>query len=54
MKYWNESQDEVRKVKSDREMARSLLKMIEVRMKALKSLDRKEFPRLLLKGTTRL
>ncbi len=50
MKYWNESQDEVRKVKSDREMARSLLKMIEVRMKALESLDRKEFSSLVVEG----
>ena len=50
MKYWKESQDEVRKVGSDREMARSLLKMIEIRMKALESLDRKEFSSLVVEG----
>lgn len=50
MKYWNESQNEVRKVRSDREMARSLLKMIEVRMKALESMDRKEFSSLIVES----
>lgn len=33
MKYWQESQDEVRKIKPDKETARSILKMIEVRVK---------------------
>jgi len=50
MKYWEESQDDVRKVRPDVEMARSLLKMIEVRMKALETLDRKEFSSLIVEG----
>lgn len=40
MKYWKESQSEVRKVMQDREMAKSLLRLIETRMKALEILDR--------------
>jgi len=48
MKYWQESQDEIRKVKPDKEMARSMLKMIEVRMKALELKDKKEFASLIV------
>lgn len=50
MKYWEESQDEIRKVSPDKEMARSLLKMIEVRMRALEVMDRKEFSSLVVEG----
>lgn len=48
MKLWKESQDEIRKVKPDREMSKSMLKMIEVRVKALELKDRKEFASLVV------
>ena len=48
MKLWRESQEEVRIVRFDREMARSILKMIEVRMKALELMDRREFASLVV------
>lgn len=48
MKLWKESQEEFRKVKPDKEMAKSILKMIEVRMKALELKDRKEFASLIV------
>lgn len=48
MKLWKESQEEVRRVKPDTEMAKSLLKMIEVRMKALELKDRNEFASLVV------
>ncbi len=50
MKSWNESQEDVRKVKPDRELAKSIYKMIEVRIKALDQLDRKEFASLVVEG----
>jgi len=46
MKYWEESHDEVRKIKPDREMAKALLKMIETRMSVLEIMDRKKFASL--------
>lgn len=48
MKSWKESQEEIRRVKPDREMAKSILKMIEVRMKALEQFDKKEFASLIV------
>ncbi|MBI2675808.1 MAG: hypothetical protein HYX24_05085 [Candidatus Aenigmarchaeota archaeon] len=48
MKLWSEAQEDVRKVKPDREMARSMVKMIEVRMKELEPKDRKEFASLVV------
>jgi len=48
MKYWKESQEEVRNVRPDKEMARAILKMIEIRMKALELKDRKEFTSLVV------
>jgi hypothetical protein len=48
LKLWKESQEEFRKVKPDKEMAKSILKMIEVRMKALELKDRKEFASLIV------
>jgi len=50
MKFWEESQDEVRKVKADKEMAKSLLKMIETRMRVLEIMDRKEFASLIVES----
>jgi len=48
LKAWKESQEEVRRVKPDKEMAKSILKMIETRMKALELKDRKEFASLVV------
>lgn len=48
MKLWKESKDEVRRVKPDKEMARSILKMVKVRMKELETKDRKEFASLIV------
>ena len=50
MKFWRESQDDIRKVNPDRELAQSILKMIEVRIKALDQLNRKEFASLVVEG----
>jgi hypothetical protein len=50
MKCWKESQDEVRTVKKDLEMARSILKMIEVRLKAVALLNNDKFVSLKLEG----
>jgi len=43
MKCWKESQEEVRKVRPDKEMAKSLLKMIEVRTKMIRTLNNDQF-----------
>ena len=43
MKEWDEIKDEVWKVKPDKELAFSMLKMVNVRLNAIKSLDKKEF-----------
>lgn len=48
MKVWKESKEEIRDVRPDKEMARSILKMIEVRMKALKLKDRDAFASLVV------
>jgi len=48
MKPWRESQEEIRKVKPDKEMAKSMLKMIEVRIRELELKDRKEFSSLIV------
>lgn len=49
MKSWKESQEEVRKIKPDRQMASAILRMIEVRMKALEELKgRREFASLVV------
>ncbi|VVB90440.1 Uncharacterised protein [uncultured archaeon] len=49
MKLWNELQEEVRKIKPDRQMASAILRMIEVRMKALEELKgRREFASLVV------
>jgi CRISPR/Cas system-associated endonuclease Cas3-HD len=46
---WKESQEEVRKIKPDRQIALALLHMIEVRMKALEELKgRQEFASLVV------
>jgi len=46
MKLWKDSQEEVKRIAPDRQMAKAILKMIEVRMKALSLVDRKEFASL--------
>lgn len=48
MKSWKESKDEVQEVKSDKEMAKSILKMVETREKELESKDKKEFTSLVI------
>jgi hypothetical protein len=48
MRPWKEARKEVRRVRPDRGMARGILKMIEVRMKALKLKDREEFASLVV------
>ena len=46
---WKESQEEVRKIKPDRQMASAIFRMIEVRMKALEELKgRQEFASLVV------
>ncbi|MCK5022639.1 MAG: hypothetical protein KAS04_00555 [Candidatus Aenigmarchaeota archaeon] len=46
MKYWKDSKNEIRKVRKDKSMARSIYKMIEVRSKAIKLLDNEMFTSL--------
>jgi hypothetical protein len=48
MKLWKDSQEEVKRIAPDRQMAKAILKMIEVRMKALSLMDRKEFASLVV------
>lgn len=48
MKKWEESQDEVRKVRPDKEMARSMSKMIDIRMQALDLKDNGKFASLVV------
>ena len=43
MKEWDEVKNEVWKVKPDKQLTRSILKMVNVRLNAIKSLDKKEF-----------
>lgn len=46
---WKESQEEVRKIKPDRQMASAILRMIGVRMQALEELKgRREFASLVV------
>jgi hypothetical protein len=47
MRTWGESQGDVRKVGPDKEMARAILKMVKVRLKAM-TLDREEFASLIV------
>ena len=46
MKTWEDVHDEIEEVTSDKEMARSILKMVEVRERELESKDKKEFTSL--------
>lgn len=48
MKLWKESQEEIFKVSPDKQMAKALLKMMDVRIKALALKDRKEFASLVV------
>lgn len=48
MKLWRVSQEEIRKVKQDKELAKSILKMIEVRIKEVEKKDKKEFASLVV------
>ncbi|MBI2583478.1 MAG: hypothetical protein HYW25_02325 [Candidatus Aenigmarchaeota archaeon] len=48
MKTWQESQEEVRKIYPDGEMARSMLKMIEMRIKEAELKNKREFASLVV------
>jgi len=48
MKLWEESKEDIRRVKPDKEMAKSIEKMIKIRQKALKMKDKKEFASLVI------
>lgn len=48
MKSWQDSQEDAVKVRPDKETAKSILKMIEVRERALELKDRKEFTSLVV------
>jgi len=50
MRTWKESQSEVRRVRPDKEMARSMLKMIEVRLRMMESVSREDFASLVVEG----
>lgn len=50
MKLWGKSQGEIRRVRPDKEMAAAILKMIDVRIKALAILDKREFSSLVAEG----
>jgi methyltransferase-like protein len=50
MKIWKESQDEVNKIRPDKEMAKSLLKMMEIRLKATESLNKEKFTSIVVEG----
>jgi len=48
MRPWKEARKEVRRVRPDKGLARGILKMIEVRMKALRLKDKQEFASLVV------
>jgi len=48
MKTWEESKDEIQRITPDKELSRSIQKMIEIRLKALKLKNNKEFASLIV------
>lgn len=50
MKTWQESQQEINRVRPDKEMAKSLLEMMEIRMMAVESLDKTMFASIIVEG----
>ena len=50
MKEWKGSQSEVNKIKPDKEMTKSLLKMMEIRQNAVESLDKEKFASIIVEG----
>ncbi len=50
MKKWKDISEDVMKVRPDAERARSLLKMIQTRIRALEKLDEKEFSSIVTEG----
>src|SRR3989344_6582160 len=50
MKEWDENSNEISKVIKDKEKATSLLKLIEIREKNIKSLEKEEFATLIIEG----
>ena len=50
MKEWDENSNEINKVVKDKEKAMSLLKLIELREKNIKNLEKEEFATLIVEG----
>lgn len=50
MKTWGESQDDVNSVRPDKEMAKSLMRMMEIRLKAVESLEKDKFVSIIAEG----
>ncbi|MFH0929503.1 MAG: hypothetical protein V1818_04095 [Candidatus Aenigmatarchaeota archaeon] len=50
MREWDENSEEVRKVRPDKEMARSILKMVKLRLEYLEHVDSDKYTSLLVEG----
>lgn len=50
MKTWQEAQQEVNRIKPDKEMAKSLIKMMKKRLEASESLDSERFTSIVVEG----
>ena len=50
MEQWDEHSEKVSRIRPDKEKAKSLLKIVELREKDLKSKDKKEFATLIVEG----
>lgn len=50
MKEWDEIKNEVWKTKSDKQLANSILKMVDVRLNVIKYLNKKEFTPIIIEN----
>lgn len=50
MKEWEEVKEEVWKARPDKELSRSILKMVDVRLAAIESLNKKEFTSIIVEN----
>ena len=50
MKSWKEAENDVNRIRPDKEMAKSLLKMMKIRLKATESLDKNRFTSIVVEG----
>lgn len=50
MKRWEECKADINKVKPDKEMAKSLLKMMSIRLKLMETAGREEFTSIVVEG----